>query len=249
MRSRSVAAVLVVLVIGAWPASASAATCGEKDPTSGKTLRGVLALDETQAVIDAAFKRGTGHRTLSLIFKVNGCELADNAARPTLEVNPRKGQDELPADAISIKGATPEESMLEVKLDVDSDKFKAGSYGASAVLRAPYMNSSRTPISVSRSDNRWWIPAGAGALAALAGLLVFTLLQLVGKAKLLITSPLVLALVGLVGVVAGAFLAYVSYTDQEIWTIRENLVAAATAGFGGATGGVMAGLLAGIWQK
>lgn len=256
MRSRSAVVVLALLFVGGYivyPASASAATCGKKDPRSGKTVRGVLALDEGQSDTDKAFKQDTGHKTLPLIFKVNGCDLANNAPRPRLEVNPRKGSNELPRDgeAVSIKRVVPDGSTLEVFLDIDSGKFDPGSYGASVVLRAPYINSSRTPITVSRSEDTELIPAGIGALAALIGLLVYSLLQIVNQATLTVANAkrFVIGVIVVVGVVAGAFIGYLDYHDQVVWTFKDNWVATATAGFGGATGGVMAGLLGGVWKK
>lgn len=253
MHSRLAVVVLAaaVVVCSVYPASVTAATCGEKDPMSGQITRGVLALDWAQAVIGSVFKRDTGHKTLSLIFKVKGCELAQTVSPPVLEINPRKGIKELPqdGDAVSIRRVVPDGSMLDVKLDVDSAKFKPGSYGALVVLRAPYINSSRTPVSMSRSDIRWWLPAGVSALAALAGLFVFTLLQIVRKAKLAVSKPVVLVLVGVVAVGAGALLGYINYANQDVWTAGENLVATATAGFGGATGGLMAALLGRIWME
>jgi len=230
------------------PGSAAAAICGTKDAGTDTTLRGVLALDETDAVTDVAFKRQTGHKPLPLVFKVNGCELADDAAAPRLAVKRRKGIDALPAKAISIESVEPDGSTLDVNLDVDLGKFGPGSYGASIVLRAPYMNSSRTPISVSRSESSSFIPAGVGALGALAGLFVFTLLQIIRSSVQTVTKPVILILVGLVAIAAGALLGYVSYQDQDVWKFSDNWVATATAGFGGATGGVMTGLLGGIWK-
>lgn len=253
MRSRSgtMGLTMVVAASIAFPASSAGATCGQKDATTGQSVRGVLALDETQADTEATFKRDTGHKTLDLVFKVNGCKLAQGLVTPTLDVNPLKGKGELPdgGAAVSIKRVESEPSTFDVLLDVDSGKFKPGSYGATVVLRAPYVDSSRTPVTLSRSDNRWLIPAGLGALAALAALLVVTLLHYFKGPPLAEHKALGLVAVAVIGIGAGALLGFVSYQNQDIWTFKDNWLATATAGFGGATGGVMTGLLGAIWKQ
>lgn len=249
MQPRRTMVILVCFVAGvlaAFPAPASAAVCGTTEADSGDTIRGTLALDEEDAVTDRVFHRDTGHKTLSLIFKVGGCVLAADAPQPTLDVIPRKGSEELPANAVSLKRVTPDGSTLDVLIDVDSGRFDPGSYGALVVLRAPEVATTRTPIAVSRSDNRWLIPALIGIVAALAGLALFTLGQVARKATL--ASRRLLALVAGIAAVAGAVVVVVNYTNQEVWTFGENWWSAAVTGFTGATSGVMAGLLGGVWK-
>lgn len=243
----SLGTLVVLLGSGVVPASATAATCGSTSAAG----RGVLNLDADEAVTDAVFRQRTGHKTLSLVFRVNGCDLPANAPPPVLEVNPRRGLDELPDSgaAITVRRVVVDGPSLDVLLDVDAGKFDPGSYGASLVLRSPYLSPSRTSVSVSRSEHRALVPAFVGALAAAAGLLVFGLLQTVRHARLVVGSRVVLGLVLLVGVAVGAILGYVNYRNQDVWTFSENWIAAATAGFGGSTGGVMAGLLGGLLTK
>jgi hypothetical protein len=245
--------VVGVVAVSLWAASSAAAAlpkCGATDPKTGTTARAALTLDEAQAVTDKLFKRDTGRKTLVLVFKVNGCELESDVPAPSLDVLPRTGDlDELddPA-AVSIKSVTPEPASLDVALEVNSDKFDPGSYGAVAVLRAPYIATARTPIAVSRSESSFVWPAVFGIAAGLGGFFIITLGQL-GKGYTLKQGKAWLAVViALTAAVVGAIFAVISYTDQDVWVAGQNWKSAAAAGFTGATTGVMAGLLAGMWD-
>jgi hypothetical protein len=244
----AVAAAGVLALSAPGVPAATAPTCGKTDPKTGKTPRGTATLNEQSAVTDQAFKRESGHKTLLLSFNVGGCELAPDAPAPALEVNPRKGSDELPDSALTMKSSTPDGTTLDVKLDVNSAKFDPGSYGSVIVLRAPYMQTSRTPIAVSRSDNRVWVPALIGILAALGGLFLFNFAKKIGKSKLEV-SRLALAGVAAIGAIAGAVAVLVNYYNQDVWTFSENWWSAVVTGFTGATTGVMAGLLGDIWSS
>jgi hypothetical protein len=241
------AAVLLAAVPAAAPA-ATAPTCGQADPKTGKVAKGAPTLNEQNAVTEQVFKRDAGRKTIFLSFNVAGCELAADAPPPAVEINPRKGADELPAEAITLKGATPDGTTLDVRMDVNSEKFDAGSYGGLIVLRAPYMATSRTPVTVSRSDNRVWLPALIGALAAFGGLALFNFARRIGGAKPKV-GRLALAGVVAIGAVAGAVAVLVNYYNQDVWTFGENWWSAVVTGFTGATTGVMAGLLGDIWSK
>ena len=249
-RAGLASAITIGALLAAFPAGAFAATptCGKADSKTGAVAKGMPSLNEQNAVTDQTFKRDSGHKTIFLSFNLAGCELASDAPPPAVEINPSKGADELPADAVTLKGATPDGNTLDVKLDVDSDKFDAGSYGGLIVLRAPYIATSRTPVTVSRSDNRAWLPALIGALAALGGLFLFNFARKLGKAKLKV-SRLALAGVAAIGAVAGAVAVLENYYNQDVWTFGENWWSAVVTGFTGATTGVMAGLLGDIWSS
>jgi hypothetical protein len=254
MITRRSAVAGAVVIAGALAVSAptapaaTAPTCGQVDAKTKTIARGTPTLNEQNAVTDQTFKRDTGHKTIFLSFNLAGCELATDARPPAVEINPRKGTDELPTDAIKLKGATPDGTTLDVKLDVDSAKFDAGSYGGLIVLRAPYMTTSRTPVAVSRSDNRFYLPALLGVIAAIGGLALFNFARKIGGAKLKVGR---LALLGVVaiGAVAGAVAVLVNYYNQDVWTMGDNWWSAIVTGFTGATTGVMAGLLGDIWTK
>ena len=250
-RTGVASAVVAALLLVAGPPAAQAATapiCGKPDPKTGKVAKGAPTLNEQNAVTEQVFKRDAGHKTIFLSFNVAGCELAADAPPPAVEINPSKGADELPSEAVKVKGVTPDGTTLDVKLDVDSEKFQAGSYGGLVVLRAPYMATSRTPVTVSRSDNRVWLPALLGAIAALGGLLLFNFARKISDHKLKV-GRLALAGVAAIGAIAGAVAVLVNYYNQDVWTFGENWWSAIVTGFTGATTGVMAGLLGDIWSK
>jgi hypothetical protein len=241
--------VVVVLIAGAsavWAGSASAAPCGSTDPKTGTPLRGTLILNQEQAVTDAVFKRKTGHKTLALIFSVTGCEVATDAPQPALDIGPRKNTDELPDNALPLRRVVPDGTALEVDLNADTAKFKPGSYGALVALRAPYLVTSRTPVSVSRSENRVLIPLGWGALAALVGIFLYSLRFALQRKKPNISVGWG-AVVVLVGAAVGAVLVLVSWGAQDVWTFGDNWKSSGVIGLSGATSGVMAGFLGSIW--
>jgi hypothetical protein len=83
---RTIFAVAIVVAVGlsCCLSPAQGASCGTTDAKTGEPLRAVLTLDEKSTVTEAVFKRSTGHKTISLIFTVSGCELPrrDKRAAP-----------------------------------------------------------------------------------------------------------------------------------------------------------------------
>lgn len=244
-------AVLVVLIAGAsaiWAGGASAATCGTKDAKTGTELRGTLTLDQENAVTDAVFKRETGHKTLALIFGVAGCEIASGAPAPAFDTGPRKNTDELPDTALSVRRVVPDGTSLEVDLTVDTARFDPGSYGALVALRAPYLITSRTPISVSRSEDSALIPLLYGAIAGIVGLLLFSLTYLAKGQRPNVSVVLGVVIVA-VAAGAGAVLVLINWGSQDVWTFSENWKSAGVTGLAGGTTGVMAGVLQSVWTS
>ena len=241
---------LVALIVGAnlylVPHSSAATRCGDVDPATKQSTRAALTLDEN-SVTNLSYKRKTNTRTLLLIFKATGCDLGSSQPDPRVDVLPKQGSDELPDGVVSLKTAVPDGSDLSVRLGVDEHKFDPGSYGGLVEMRAPYLNTTRTPIAVSRSENRIWIPFGLGALAGLVSILWFGALKFLSREKLQINGW------WLTGVAAaacafGGFAVVSSYVDQEVWTLADNFKAAILAGIAGATTGTMATMLAVIWK-
>lgn len=228
------------------PSSASAAACGTTAST-GEVYKGFLALNENTAVTEKQFKRSTGHGTLSLIFRVSGCDLPAEAPPPTMTQLPRQDAVDLDKDAITFESAMLDPHSLEVLLDVDAQKFDPGSYGALIALRAPYIATTRTPITVSRSEDRIWIPLLWGALSAFAGLLFFSLSKFLGRISLNV-KPVWLIFAVVVACGSGAAVVYANYADQEVWKLGDNWFAAAGIGFSAGTSGVMTALLASMWR-
>ena len=228
------------------PSSAGAAICGTTAST-GEVYKGFLALNENTAVTEKQFKRSTGQGTLSLIFRVSGCDLPAEAPPPTMTQLPRPDTVDLNKEAIKFESATLDPHSLEVLLDVDAQKFDPGSYGALLALRAPYIATTRTPIAVSRSENRGWIPLLWGALSAFVGLVIFSALKFIGRIALNV-KPVWLIFAAAVACGSGAAVVYANYADQEVWTFGDNWLAAAGTGFSAGTSGVMTALLAAMWR-
>jgi hypothetical protein len=248
-----VALIPVCIFVYLFPAAvAGAATCGTKDATSGQPVKGALTLDDRSAVTEAAFKRDTGHKTLALMFNVTGCELAGSEPRPAITIIPRQGIDDLPSDAVTLKSATPDGSSLDILLDVNSDGFDPGAYGGFVVLRAPYLTTTRTPVAVSRSDDRWLIPLVIGLFAAAGGFAVWTITRWISWLNTENRqSPRWSALGAVFGfaVIGGGVAAVTSWLNQDVWTVDDNGLVTASTAFVAATSGALAALLAKIWPE
>ena len=122
---------------------------------------------------------------------------------------------------MTVKSAEVLGTEFFLKLDVDASKFKPGTYDGKLVVRSPYLSSNRTPISVSRSESRIWIPILIGAITGLAGLIWFALLRGASQAQLTVEPRWLLVLSG-VCMVAGMVAVFISYWDQNVWTLDEN---------------------------
>ena len=131
------------------------------------------------------------------------------------------------------------------------EKFNVdpGSYTSFVRIKAPWMKTVATPVTVSRSEDSEWIPLGVGVLGGLCGFFVFWLLRKVHDDDLLVKETWVLWLAAIVSVVVGAGTAFVTnYLNQDVWTVDANALALFIAAFSASTGGVAAGLLTGIYK-
>ncbi len=251
MYDKSVLATAVIIgltLLSAPPASAD--PCGQPDrqntPQNAQLARAALTLDEKSSKTHLWFKRETGHREISLVFRATGCDLPNRLSDLRLVVLPEQGSWELPGGVLTVKSAEVFGAEFLLKIDVDASKFKPGTYDGKLVVRSSYLDSNRTPISVSRSESRIWVPMLVGAITGLAGLIWFALLKGASQAQLTVEPRWLLVLSG-VCTVAGMVAVFISYWDQNVWTLDENLIASAVAGFTGATTGAMAGVMGVIW--
>jgi hypothetical protein len=131
------------------------------------------------------------------------------------------------------------------------DEFNVGpgSYTSFVRIKAPWMRTVATPVTVTRSEDSEWIPLGFGVLGGLCGFFVFWLLRKIHDDDLLVKETWVLWLAAIVSVVVGAGTAFVTnYFNQEVWTVEANALALFIAAFSASTGGVAAGLLTGIYK-
>ena len=247
MYDKSVLAAVVItglMLLSATPASA--APCGQPNRQNAPPARATLTLDEKSSKTHLLFKRETGHREISLVFIAAGCDLPRALRHPRLVVLPEQGSWELPLGVLTVKSAEVFGAEFLLKVDVNASKFKPGTYDGKLVIRSQYLNSNRIPISVSRSESRIWVPMLIGAITGLAGLIWFALLKGASQAQLTV-EPRWLLVLSAVCIVAGMLAVFISYWDQNVWTLDENLIASAVAGFTGATTGAMTGVLGVVW--
>lgn len=226
---------------------AAAVKCGDSDSSTNGTARALLTLD-AQSVTTQHYGRSTKPRTLNLIFKAAGCDLGTSQPDPDVKVLPTQNAEEVPSDVVSLKETTSDGSELSLLLSLNTGKLTPGSYGGLVRVRAPYLVTSRTPITLSRSEERMWIPFSIGALAGLLGFGWFIWLKFLARTKLDIKWWWLFP-VGAVAAFFGGWSVFSSYWDQEVWTVNSNLFAAIAAGIAGATTGTMAALLAVVWQS
>jgi hypothetical protein len=222
---------------------AAAVPCGSVDPDTQRTARAALTLDE-DSVTTLVFKRHTEPRTLLIRFIAAGCDLGGQTD-PGVSVLPKQGANEIPDGVVSSPPTVEmDTSELSLRLRIDPTKFYPDTYGGVVEVRAPYLVTSRVPISISRSEHREWIPGLIGFLAGFVGALWLFLLKLAGGVK---ASKVWIAVVLLAGAAVGAFAVLSSYWDQDVWSLDANLRAAIVAGIAGASTGAAAAMLGVIY--
>jgi hypothetical protein len=124
-----------------------------------------------------------------------------------------------------------------------------GSYTSFVRLKADWMHTVATPVTVTRSEDSEWIAAGIGIIGGVSGFIIFSLLRKIHGQNLLITEQWVLWVTAGISIGVGAGTAYfTNYINQEVWTFEANGVALFTAAFSASTAGVAAGLLTGIYN-
>lgn len=131
------------------------------------------------------------------------------------------------------------------------DEFSVdpGSYTSFVRLKAQWLRTVATPVTVTRSEDSEVIPLGIGVLGGLCGFFVFWLLRQIHDDDLLVKETWVLWLAAMVSVVVGAGTAFLTnYLNQDLWTMEDNGLALFIAAFSASTGGVAAGLLTGIYK-
>jgi hypothetical protein len=231
-------------------APAHAVPCGQIDPATKKPAKATLTLDDKTSRTSIVFGRETHAANLSLVFVVSGCELeGELSPGPQVFLLPKQGADELPPTAVKFERAVADGSALYLKATVEPRAFEPDSYEGFAVARGPYMATTRTPFAVSRSEHRWLIPIGIGALAGFAGLLWWFATRWAVGEKFKGLSRGRIALLVLLPVTAGAVAVMASYLDQTVWSFDDNVWGALVAGFTGATTGSMAAVLLAIREK
>jgi hypothetical protein len=247
MARRALLAVATVAALLA-PATASATRCGEKDPKTGQPVIGRLTLDASSRT-DLAYRRSEEPRALLLVFDVEGCTLDryQTIPSPQILITASNGPDQdLPIEAIRGPRTSIDTHQIEYRFDIDTDALAPGSYNGAIELRAEYLQTARTPVTISRSEPNWHVPAVYGMLGGLAGIIWYMLVTFASSAVATGSTPWRMTghvlVVGCVGVIFGAIAGYGFWHNQDVWTTDDNAWPTIVAGFTGATTGAVAAL-------
>lgn len=251
---------LALTAVAASPVQAQNATeCGKQND-KGDAVRGTLSLVGDQSSVNVSYKRSTSPRTFLFIYSVEGCQMpaslvcnADNAGKlkgtgcPVIETLPKGDGKEIPQAALALKSVRTEAQELVLRLSIDHEKLDPGSYNGSVEIRAPQVTTTRTPVTLSRSENSVLWPIAIGALAGFFAMLWYNVQKAVANVKRKVAASWLLVAF-LAAAAVGIVSALTAWRTQDVWTFSENGWSAAVAAFTGATTGVMAVLLANIWE-
>jgi hypothetical protein len=223
--------------------------------TCSESARGTLVVvpKADELVVDVAFKRETGTRHMTLVYDVTGCTLDDEARRPAEPpaIYPPKTGDAIPDGAIQLARDPSIENggkRYLVPLTIQSSAIDPGTYSGLVETRSSVLNPVRSAVTVSRSEDNFWIPIAWGLLGAVGGFGLFSALRLFKRNDLRVNGWL-LALAAVISLVVGAVAALTtSYLNQDVWTSGQNAWAAVVIGFTASTSGVMTALLAAVWS-
>jgi hypothetical protein len=235
---------LALAVVCCLAPATHAATCGKRDPKTHQIALGQLTLNPASRT-DVAYKRDKDPRSILLVFDVKGCTL-DGTHQPAPEVvitpTTSPGKD-LPEDALTPpSGQRRGESEVEYRFAIDSGKLDPGSYFGAVELTASDIRTTRTPISISRSENRLRVPAIFGALGGLAGMAWFLIVSYASSSLPTGQKGWWAVLLLVLGALFGGIAGYLFWTNQDVWTRGDNGWATIVAGFTGATTGALAAL-------
>jgi len=251
---------LALTAVTAVPVGAQNATeCGRQND-KGEVVRGTLGLVGDQSSVNVTYKRSTSPRTFLFIYSVEGCRVpasldcnAHNSGKlkgadcPVIETLPKGDGNEIPQAAVALKSVRIEPEEILLHLSIDHDKVDPGSYNGLIEVRARQVTTTRTPVTLSRSESKPWWPIGIGAFAGLVAMLWYFIQKAVANVKRKV--PFRWLLVAFLAAMAvGIVSALTAWRTQDVWTFDENGWSAAVAAFTGATTGVMAVLLANIWE-
>jgi hypothetical protein len=246
LRAHLLVSFLAVLLLAvSFPSPATAAKCGTINPKTNAVLKASLEIDP-DSVTSIAFMRHTKPQWLLIRFKASGCELPVGH-RPTIDLLPKQNAQNIPEPAVVLKAARPAGAEYTLKLLADPRELDPGGYEGFLEVRATNINTMRTPISLSRSEDRWWLPLVIGLVGGFASLVWFLGLHFAQGAKSPKRWHYGFAFVA--AAIFGAFAVETAYRSQEVWTFSENYASAAVAAFTGATTGTMLAALAVLFPK
>jgi hypothetical protein len=236
----------LAVIFASQPSAASATDCGTVDPKSHVTAKAMLSVDP-DSVTTVAFRRSTDPQKLLVRFRVRGCDLRGEVQRPTIDVLPKQNTTNVPEDAVSLDQTLADGTDFSLTFLADPSKFSPGSYGGFIQVRADYLVTARTPISLSRSESNELLPLMLGVLGGFVSLIWLFGLRLARGA----TSPRLWHYVfGLAAAaVAGVIAVDTAYRAQDVWSFGDNAGSALVAAFTGATTGAMVAALAVLFPE
>jgi hypothetical protein len=231
-------------IAAAYPSVATGATCGQSGD-GDRVLRGTLTLNAEASQTTQRF--GTSERTRKLIFDydVGGCQIANDAAVPRVEVLPH-GANQLPDEAVEVLPPVLESESLRVNVRIDPSRFDPEKYDLAVRIAAPYLTRQTTPGYVSRSDAAFWKPL----TAALAGGLAAFFLGVAGIASKTTGGFRIRSFwfaIGLIAtVVAGLWVLFSDYwtRDVEVWKWPDDWAKTAVDAVAAGSVGAITGLIA-----
>jgi hypothetical protein len=201
---------------------------------------------DPDSVTTIAFQRDTDPQWLLVRFNASGCELPIGH-RPTIDLLPKQNAKNIPERAVVLVAARPAGTEYTLKLLADPAELTPGTYEGFLEVRATNINTTRTPISLSRSEDNEFLPLAIGMIGGLASVIWFLGLHFAQGAKSPRPYHYVLAFVA--AALFGAFSVETAYRSQEVWTLSDNFSSAAVAAFTGATTGTMLAALLVLFPK
>ena len=239
---------LVVVGLHAFQAESSAAgECGTADPKTGEIVKGTLALNEKASTIERSFRRKNDTRTIQLVYDVARCDVA---SKPDVSPGPLKdAADEIPDEVLAKPAVTARGREVKVIYKVRHDDFDPGTYGSLIEVSDPTrLTTTRTPITLSRSEHRWLVPMAIGLAAGALGFFVFYWTKRFSRYRIIVPSK-TFRVAAVLACGAGALAALFNWLDQDVWVWQVNGRVAAVTAFGQSTAGVMVALLAGVFSE
>jgi fluoride ion exporter CrcB/FEX len=248
-----------IAVLAVSAGAQNATECGLQND-KGEVVRGTPSLVGDQSSVNVTYKRSTSPRTFLFIYGVEGCRMpasldctADESGTltgadcPATETLPKGDGNEIPEAAVTLKSVRTEPQEMSLRLSIDHEKLDPGSYDGLIEVRAPQVTTTRTPVTLSRSESSVVWPVVIGALAGLVAMLWYLVQKAVANVKRKVPRGW-LFVAFLSAATVGILSALTAWRTQDVWTLDENGWAAGVAAFTGATTGVMAVLLANIWE-
>jgi putative flippase GtrA len=218
-------------------------------PTGPVKTAGARPLPLGSVQIDDVDADGDRYVVHLLVF-VSSDKASEQGGTPQPEATTQPRASATPAQTATTGPTRPDSTQASLRTSPPREfSVDPGSYTSFVRLKAPWLRTVATPVTVTRSEDTEWIPIGIGIAGGLSGFFLFWLLRKIHGQDLLVKETWVLWLTAGVCVAVGAGTGFfTNYINQDIWTFNANGLALFTAAFSASTAGVTAGLLTGIYK-